>query len=465
MRRQSLWVEIGLSLALLTLLVSILDLGVFMLATRELSDETAADMAEQGAATLAAELSGLPREDWGAVVDRYRRGGIEVTVYDPQGTVLAGAAESAPRQLREAIALRRVSPGKDAGSVFAVAPIGGAQPLGGARVELARAAVGLPGWGVVGAHALVSALAIVFFGLFLFRRSVVAPFDRLRESTLRIAGGEFGARVEPDGPREVAEMAGALNTMSVALAEYRRRTAEQVGHLEAANAELHAAQDALVRSEKLASVGRLAAGLAHELGNPLAAVRGYLELLQAPGADPEWVTRARVEAERMHGLLRNLLDFARLDPRSRGPVHARELLRAAADTVRPQAAFRGVELQIVTEGDPVVQADAALLHQVLVNLLMNAADAGAKLVRLRAVGGAEVRLLVEDDGQGILPEHLPRLFEPFFTTRPVGKGTGLGLAIALRIVEQHGGRIEVRSQPGAGAALEVVLPASPVDTM
>lgn len=461
MRRQSLWVEIGLTLALLTILVSVLDIGVFYLATRFVLDGASADLSERGATMVAAELAGTPRANWNVVVDRYRKLGMgSVTIYTPTGAVELGEAVEAPRAAREAVAMRQTATGEDERGVYAVAPIGSAQPLGAVRLALPRTTLDLPSWAVVGTHAVLTGVLIGVFGLVLFRRSVVQPIERLRAATQRIAGGEFGIQVADEGSREMEELVTALNTMSAALAAYRERTAEQVHNLEAANAELQRAQDALVRSEKLASVGRLAAGLAHELGNPLAAVRGYVELLGEekvqPVAAQAWVERAQREVERMHFLLRGLLDYARLDPRVRGEVRVAELMAEALRTVEPQAGFRGVEVVIETKGDPVAWGESALLHQVLVNLLLNAADAGAKHIRMRAMPG--VRIEVEDDGEGIRAEDLPRLFEPFFTTRPPGKGTGLGLATAHRILEQHQGAIEVRSQRGTGTTFVVSLP-------
>jgi signal transduction histidine kinase len=348
--------------------------------------------------------------------------------------------------------------------VQVLAPVGSGRPVAALAVRLSAASASSPAWTVMGAHAVFSAGIIVLFGFVLFRRSLLLPIARMRDGTRRIASGEFGVSVSEDAPGEIADLASSLNAMSTALAEFRVRTADQLARLELANAELRRTQDALVRSEKLASVGRLAAGLAHELGNPLTAVRGYLEILalDPPPGGEEVLRRCGVEAERMHQLLRNLLDFARNGEAEIGDVDVGELLAEAADTVRHQAAFRPVRVEVDAGQGLVVRGEVTKLHQVLVNLLLNAADAGARSIQLLARrDGADVVLACADDGSGIAPEHLPRLFEPFFTTRPPGKGTGLGLAIAHRVVEQHGGRIEARSEPGAGATFTLRLPATP----
>lgn len=436
-RRQSLWVEIGLTLALLTVLVSILDAGVFWLATRYVLSEANVDLAESAATVVAGELASTDRADWKRVVDTHRRGGLrQLTVYDPQGNIISGTAVDADSDVRAAMASRQPVVDERDGEVQVVVPVGRSEAA--VQVSIPSAQVARPAWGVVGAHALFSGAIIVVFGLYLFRQNVLGPIARMKDVTQRIADGEFGTTVPEDSATELAALAAALNRMS--------RT-------------LQSSQDALVRSEKLASVGRLAAGLAHELGNPLTAVRGYVELLETGGlpeeTQREFVERTGIEVERMHVLLRNLLDFARDETREIGSVAVSELLAEATRTVRHQAAFREVTIEVhATEGMR-VRGETAKLHQVLVNLLLNAADAHATTIRLIADDGV---IEVGDDGDGIAPADLPRLFEPFFTTRPPGKGTGLGLAIAHRVMEQHGGRLEVESAPGQGARFRMVFP-------
>lgn len=461
-KRPALWVEIGVTLALLTVLVAVLDAGVIYLVTRDVVLETSAAAAEDAATAVAAELSTTPEAEWARAVARHQRGGLgQLTVYGPDGAVRAGAGESGGAKVRAVFFTRQGTVDVGADGVRALVPVGAGRPV--AVLELFRAGEDVVGpvWVVLLVHAAVAAVAIAVFGLSLFRRSVLRPVEDMRAATARIAAGEFGVRVPDDAPRELAELAGSLNKMSAALGEYQARTAEQLTRLEDANRELRRTQEALVRSEKLASVGRLAAGLAHELGNPLTAVRGYVELLAdgAEGsADAPLLRRAQAEVERMHGLLRNLLDYAREEQRTIGPVVLGELLAEAVATVRPQPSFRGVQLDVEVEGDPIVEGEAEKLHQVLVNLLLNAGAAGARHIRARAVavpGGAVVE--VRDDGEGIPPENLPRVFDPFFTTRPPGAGTGLGLAIVHRVVEAHRGRVDVSSTVGRGTTFRLTL--------
>lgn len=456
MQRPTLWRAIGVNLALLTLMVTALDAGVTAVANRYADGGARAEMAATAAEIVAAELAGLPAARWPEVVERNRRAqSWSISAFDARGARVAGAEGVATARVQAALAARETQVGSDGGDIEAAAPVGGARREGVVRVALAAA--GARGsWLPVAIHAVAGAALLVGFGLVLFRRTLVDPLAELRVGTERIARGAFGSQVPAAAVEELAALAGALNEMSTALAEYRARTAEDLRRLEAANDELRAAQEALVRSEKLASVGRLAAGLAHELGNPLAAVRGYAELLAQGGLSAEEVQRiagrAHADAERMHGLLLDLLAFARQSSGETGPVSVPQLLAEAAATVRHQAAWKDIELRL----DPApatIRGDAGRLHQVLVNLLLNAADAGARSVLLANDGAGTIA--VRDDGHGILPEHRARLFEPFFTTRPVGKGTGLGLAVAWQIVAQHGGRIEVDSEPGQGATFRL----------
>jgi signal transduction histidine kinase len=248
--------------------------------------------------------------------------------------------------------------------------------------------------------------------------------------------------------------------------------------------ELQRSQGLLVRQEKLASLGRLAAGLAHELNNPLSSVAGFAEALlrRAAGEEMagvpglaeirEYLTLIQEEVSRAATIVRRLLDFARQREPAFGRVELQEAVTKAVSFVQRQA--RLANQQIVVEPFPqgsAVYADAQMLQQVFLNLLTNALDAieGGGAVRIVArhrqasagpgPGQAWVDVEVSDTGVGIPPENLAKVFDPFFTTKEVGKGTGLGLAICQSIIEQHRGSIEVRSEGrGKGAVVAVSLP-------
>lgn len=248
--------------------------------------------------------------------------------------------------------------------------------------------------------------------------------------------------------------------------------------------ELKQSQQLLVRQEKLASLGRLAAGLAHELNNPLASVAGFAEALQrrveaeeisSPSALAEWgqyVTMIQDETARAAAIVRRLLDFARQREPTFSLVDVYDVALHAVSFVERQASLENQRIVVVPFPDgSVVQADAQMLQQVFLNLLTNALDAIESGGEIRidahhrrdvvgpACEHAWLDVFVSDTGSGISPENLSRIFDPFFTTKEVGKGTGLGLAISQSIVEQHKGSIEVRSRGvGKGTVVIVSLP-------
>jgi len=324
--------------------------------------------------------------------------------------------------------------------------------------------------GILLSWTALSGSTIAVLGYILFRRRLLGPIQQIQEATLKIAGGQFGYRVEQDSARELQELSQALTTMSLSLGAYRERTAEQVRSLEEANAQLTRIQEELIRSEKLASVGRLAAGIAHELGNPLAAVAGYTELLASDLEDPtleaDLLARSGRELERMQVIIRDLLDFARPGRGTTSPALPGVLVDEALGTVRHQPSFRHVALvREVPPAMPEIVVEPERVQQVLVNLLINAGDAmgGEGRVAISALPAEEggVVITVHDSGPGFTPDDLPKVFDPFFTTKPPGAGTGLGLSICQRIVDGMGGTIRAGNHPEGGAVVTVTLPAEP----
>jgi len=226
----------------------------------------------------------------------------------------------------------------------------------------------------------------------------------------------------------------------------------------------------LLHAEKLASVGILAAGVAHEIGNPLSAISGYAQLLDKDDLEPELrreFSRAIAsEAERINKIIRELLDYSRPSSFQGRATQVNPAVEAVLDMFFTQKRLGTYHLEIVRKLAPElppVNIDRDQLQQVVLNLVMNAAQAledqgGGTLTITTRLERGLVTLVFSDDGPGIDPEKLPLVFDPFFTTKPVGKGTGLGLAICHRIVSQAGGRIRVWSRPGQGARFTVVLP-------
>jgi signal transduction histidine kinase len=315
--------------------------------------------------------------------------------------------------------------------------------------------------------ATVLSLTYVLLTYFLVR-----PIDRLRMASERLAAGRLETRVPVEGAAEVARLAATFNEMAAQLRQDRAALQDRLEDLERTTAELTTAQDQLMRSARLAAVGRLSAGVAHEIGNPLAAIRGLLDLLQRgdlePGEETEFIGRIQRETERIHRTIRDLLDFSRSEPADKGRIESSaDLAEVVSDTVKlldRQNRFREIELALAVEPDlPRVRGDEERLRQLLLNLLFNAADAlrGKGRVEVRATnGGGMVQLTVEDDGPGIDREILDQIFDPFVTTKAAGKGTGLGLAVCHTIVERLGGSIAAANRAQGGAVFEVRLPAA-----
>jgi signal transduction histidine kinase len=320
------------------------------------------------------------------------------------------------------------------------------------------------------------ALALLVFAYFSMTRLVVQPIDGLSRAARRVADGARKLEAPRQGARELVELGASLTEMTERLRADEESLRAKIAEVERYAADLAKAQERLVRSERLASVGRLSAGLAHEIGNPLAAILGFQELLLAGGLSDEeqrdFITRMKRETERIHRILRDLLEFARPGGRGGavGPEPPGSIADALADVialVRPQKAFRDVELVTEIAADlPKVALSRPRLVQLLLNLLLNAADAAPKkegrvVVRASRAADGRVRVEVEDNGAGIAPDVKDTLFEPFVTTKPVGEGTGLGLAVCRGLVEAVGGSIGVASSEGAGARFVVDLPAEP----
>lgn len=482
--------EIALALGLVTLATIILNAGVFWLLLKKTEETRRTDLALALSAALAAQLEveaqrESPAEGYRRVLGAYAGAGLELEelwVADPTGAPIAGApvprSDGLDPGLQAALfgreqhaEVRGLLWGRRSVRVTTpIAPHGRA--VAALRVQIPLRLELVPGGpaGFVLAYSGSSGMAVSLFGFSLLRRRLLRPIAVLRAGTERIAEGDFGHRVQIDAAEELQDLCVALNQMSASLATFRERTEDQLSRLAAANAELREAQGALVRSERLAGVGRLAAGLAHEVGNPLAAVSGYMELLQAGLGDPalerDLVARSRQELGRIHRVIRQLLDYSRTGPGHPQALPVEAAVEEAFSTVRHQPAFRDLALRAEVGGVPAVWLEPDLLQQLLVNLLLNAADAqtGAaekEITVMAASDGAFVVLRVLDRGHGFDEVSLDRALEPFYTTRDVGSGTGLGLATVSQIVARAGGTIWLRNRPEGGAEVGVRLPMAP----
>ena len=303
-------------------------------------------------------------------------------------------------------------------------------------------------------------------GSFVLSRIVVNPINRLLAATEKITSGHYGQRLNVTGSSELARLAAAFNEMASALGSKDRQVADQMSALEKANNGLRQAREEAVRTEKMASIGLLAAGMAHEVGTPLASIMGYAELSASEQPDnpaiQDYARRISEDCSRIDRIVRGLLDFSR--PRAPGAENTdvRSLVLSTINLLSEQGVFK--QMKIVMEIDKNLlpaKCDQHQLQQVIINLLLNSRDAtpaGGKITVRAGQEGGHIRLDVIDNGSGISSESMKHIFDPFFTTKPPGKGTGLGLAISARIVEGFGGRITASSKVGVGSCFTILLP-------
>ncbi|HWQ36739.1 MAG TPA: ATP-binding protein, partial [Blastocatellia bacterium] len=276
--------------------------------------------------------------------------------------------------------------------------------------------------------------------ILLIRRILAEPLRRLTETTLAVARGSYGAQTDIESNDELGVLAASFNEMS-------RRMAADIARLREIN-------QGLIRTEKLATAGTLATGVAHEVNNPLASISSLVQSLLARTHDERDQQALRLilaQITRISGVLRNLMDFARPRSPERLPTDINDVIARSLELARFDKRFR--QLTVRTElagGLPLLLLDADQMQQVFLNLLLNARDAvetseQGEIAITTSYQDDEVQISVADNGCGIAPENLARIFDPFFSTRPPGQGTGLGLSVCHSIITAHGGRISVES--------------------
>ena len=309
---------------------------------------------------------------------------------------------------------------------------------------------------------LLGMLLLVVLVSWVLDRQLVAPLGRVDEALDRVSDGASFGPLLAEGGDFLGRLAPAVNRLDLRLREERARVQSQIEELQASNRELRAAREEVARSERLASVGRLAAGVAHEVGNPMTALLGFLSILQdrlKQGKDPgDYLDRLSREAERIDRILRDLLGLARPPARDLQPVDLRAAAERARGLLEAQPSWTGCALELRVPADlPRARGDDHSVVQVLLNLLVNAAKAGASTVEVegRAESGVPI-VEVIDDGRGLPPEAAARLFEPFFTSSRPGEGTGLGLALCHATMERFGGSISAKQRAG-GSGTSFVL--------
>jgi signal transduction histidine kinase len=290
-------------------------------------------------------------------------------------------------------------------------------------------------------------------------QSIVNPIHDLERVTKKISRGDFSESIEVKGSDEIASLAQAFNRME-----------EKLDHamtgLDDVIKKLREKQAQLVEAEKLASIGKLAAGIAHEINNPLTSVLTFSNLMleQCPPEDPRYGRLKLMvkETDRARTIVRQLLNFGRESAIKPEKININRPVSEIAESLVAQEAFKGIDLSLNLAPDlPEVYADPAQIGQVVLNMLLNAIHAitppGTIEVATRLNNGA-IEILFHDSGKGIPEEHLHRIFDPFFTTKDATKGTGLGLAVSYGIIKKHGGDISVESVVGKGTTFVVRMP-------
>ena len=362
---------------------------------------------------------------------------------------------------------------------------------------------------------ILDAIVLIIFGSFLLSRVLVKPIKDLVRLTQRISDGDFSQKIEATSKNEIGQLIGSFNRMIERLKENQESLENYLESLESTNKQLKQAQEELIRTEKLASIGRFAAGVAHEVGNPLGAILGYTSILQKEGLDREeskdYLKRIVKEIERINRIVRELLDFARPSKFEIKDVEINKVIESALSLLSYQNNFKNIETKLDLQSDlPAIKGDEFQLSQVFINIILNATDAMpeggilriqtsthvvenldvdrfqriyprrrksdptesdysrmrktdplAALFKKFSEGDRLVKIRISDTGSGIKKEDLENIFDPFFTTKAPDKGTGLGLSISLRIVESLEGEIRVESEVGKGSAFEVYFPAAP----
>jgi two-component system NtrC family sensor kinase len=293
---------------------------------------------------------------------------------------------------------------------------------------------------------VVADIAVVsVFGHYLIKKLVLRPLDALNTTTSQIAEGDLGALASEASTAEFTELAEKFNQMTAALRE---------------------TQADLVRSEKLASIGRLAAGVAHEIGNPLGAVANYTSVLEGRNVEPEVVESIRDEVDRMDRIVRDMLAFARPESGDLEELSIVELVEHVAGTLERQNSDASTIL-VRHHGDFRSSVNKHLLEQCLLNVMVNAQQAAPEkeveivIEKLSYKNVPGIAIRVSDAGDGVPVEIRDKIFDPFFTTKDPGSGTGLGLAIVSRAADVHSGHVWVDDSSLGGARFNIFLPHRP----
>jgi signal transduction histidine kinase len=330
-------------------------------------------------------------------------------------------------------------------------------------------------------YLFINTVVLTFIGIYRLSKVYFQPLTRLARRAEDYREDDemlFSVRKEDN---ELHKLSGSLNSMLRRISADKEKLRSTVNSLETANLELKKAQEEIIRAEKLASVGRLSAGIAHEIGNPIGIVMGYLELLKQkdiPDTErKEYIHRTEEEIERINTIIRQLLEISRPSNAGLKVVSVHDLIDDIAQVLDVQPLMSNIELEcrLQAQNDKVL-ADSNQLRQVFLNLIINAADAvssegkavNGKLSIQSTLAGEKpeqpqnqqkhLKIMFIDNGPGIPEENIANIFDPFYTTKDPGKGTGLGLSVSFMIIEGFGGKLTVSSEIGEGTTMTVLLP-------
>ena len=330
-------------------------------------------------------------------------------------------------------------------------------------------------------YLFINTVILTFIGIYRLSKVYFQPLARLARRAEDYREDDemlFSVRKEDN---ELHKLSGSLNSMLRRISADKEKLRSTVNSLETANLELKKAQKEIIRAEKLASVGRLSAGIAHEIGNPIGIVMGYLELLKQkdiPAAEKEeYIHRTEAEIERINTIIHQLLEISRPSKAGLKAVSVHDLIDDITEVLNVQPLMSNIEFECRLEAkNDKILADSNQLRQVFLNLIINAADAisssnkadnGKLLIQSSLVNGTSeqpqnhkthLKIMFIDNGPGISEENITNIFDPFYTTKEPGKGTGLGLSVSFMIIEGFGGKMTVRSKIGEGTTMTLLLP-------
>jgi two-component system NtrC family sensor kinase len=307
---------------------------------------------------------------------------------------------------------------------------------------------------IVSGITAITSLVLMFF----YTRMVIRPIEAIVQVSREITDGNLSARCNIRPAGEMGVLCKTIDQMAEAIEQHQKKVKRDT-------------QMQILQSEKLASVGRLAAGIAHEINNPLTGILTFTHLLREKKNNSEEDMKdlnvIMQETTRVREIVRNLLDFARQSPSNKDMININEAMVQLLKLIRSQKEFR--KIRIIENYDanlPALCADKNQLQQVFLNLLLNAGESIAGEGTITITSSIEedgILITIADTGCGIRSQDIGKIFDPFYTTKPVGKGTGLGLSVSYGIIQQHGGTIRCESKEGEGTIFEIFLPLENID--